>query len=87
MPPAPNLARRGMDEEETRSLIQDILEDFPRNEIQVICGDWNTRVGTLSPNIEDTIIPRRSADRMTCQRAPWLIEICELFGWHILNGI
>jgi hypothetical protein len=87
MPPAQNLARRCIDEEETRSLIQDIIEDFPRNETQVICGDWNTRVGTLSPNIEDTIIPRCSADRMTCQRAPWLIETCELYGWHILNGI
>jgi hypothetical protein len=32
MPPAPNLQRRGVDEEETRSLIQDILEAFPQNE-------------------------------------------------------
>jgi hypothetical protein len=87
MPPAQNLARRSINEEETRCLIQDILEDFPRSETQVICGDWNTRVGTLSPIIADTVIPRRSADRMTCQRAPWLIETCEVYGWHILNGI
>jgi hypothetical protein len=53
----------------------------------MICGDWNTRVGTLSPCINDHKIPRKSADRTTCTRAPWLIEICELYGWHILNGI
>ena len=31
MPPAPNLQRRGVDEDETRSLIQDILEAFLHN--------------------------------------------------------
>ena len=44
-------------------------------------------MGTLSPKIDDILLPRRSADRLTCNRAPWLIEICELYGWHILNGI
>jgi hypothetical protein len=32
MPPAQNLARRNINEDETRYLIQDILEDFPRSE-------------------------------------------------------
>jgi exonuclease III len=87
MPPAPNLQRRGVDEEETRILIQDIVEEFPRNEKQIICGDWNTRVGELSPNIDDTVLKRKSRDKMTNIRTPWLIELCEIYGWHILNGI
>jgi hypothetical protein len=60
MPPAPNLIRRGVEEEETRNSIQDIVEDFPRNDVQIVCGDWNTRVGTLSPNIDDTKKIRKS---------------------------
>ena len=44
-------------------------------------------MGELSPIIEDTAIPRRSRDKMTNNRAPWLIEVCELHGWHILNGL
>jgi hypothetical protein len=87
MPPAPNLARRGIEEEDTRQYIQDILEDIPRSETQIICGDWNARVGTLSPTIDDTKTIRKSQDRITCNRAPWLIEICELYGWNILNGM
>jgi hypothetical protein len=44
-------------------------------------------VGKLSPIIEDTALPRKSRDKMTNNRAPWLIEVCELHGWHILNGL
>ena len=32
MPPAPNHHRRGVAEDEARSLVQDILESFPHNE-------------------------------------------------------
>jgi Endonuclease-reverse transcriptase len=44
-------------------------------------------VGELSPKIDDTIVPRKSADRITNNRAPWLIEMCELYSLHILNGL
>jgi Endonuclease-reverse transcriptase len=44
-------------------------------------------VGELSPIIDDTAIPRRSRDKMTNNRAPWLIEVCEMHGLHILNGL
>jgi Endonuclease-reverse transcriptase len=76
-----------VDEEEARNLIQDILDEFPQNETQLVCGDWNTRVGELSPTIEDTTLQRRSRDKMTNNRAPWLIEVCEMHGWQILNGL
>jgi hypothetical protein len=33
MPQAPNLPRRGVKEEEARGLIQDILEEFPHQEM------------------------------------------------------
>jgi hypothetical protein len=43
-------------------------------------------VGELSPTIDDLQIPRKSEDKTTNSRAPWLIERCELQGWRILNG-
>jgi Endonuclease-reverse transcriptase len=52
----------------------------------VICGDWNARVGNLSPTINNVQVQRKSDDPTTNGRAPWLIERCELQGWKILNG-
>jgi hypothetical protein len=70
----------------TRSLIEDILGCFQHSTAQVICGDWNARVGNLSPTIDNIQIPRISEDTTTNGRAPWVIEWCELQGCNILNG-
>jgi hypothetical protein len=40
----------------------------------------------MSPNINDITIPRQSEDKTTNSRAPWLIQLCELQGWTIVNG-
>jgi Endonuclease-reverse transcriptase len=40
----------------------------------------------MSPNINDITIPRKSEDKTTNGRAPWLIQLCELQGWTIVNG-
>jgi hypothetical protein len=52
-----------------------------------MCGDWNTRIGNLHPKIGENDIHRVSLDPITSTRAPWLIALCEIQGWHILNGI
>jgi hypothetical protein len=52
----------------------------------VICGDWNARIGNMSPKINDISTKRQSEDIITNSRAPWVIELCELYGWRILNG-
>ena len=65
MPPVQNLQKKGIDEAVTRSLIEDIIGQFPQKTTTVMCGDWNTRVGELSPNIDDNTIPRKSVDKKT----------------------
>jgi hypothetical protein len=70
-----------------RSYIEDTLSHIPTQTGSVICGDWNTRVGELSPTIEDITIPRKSMDKHENSRATWVISTCEQWGWHILNGI
>lgn len=50
-------------------------------------GDLNTRVGKLSPTINDKQLPRTSVDNFVCPRAPWLLELCTSFDLHILNGL
>jgi hypothetical protein len=70
----------------TRSLIEDILGSFQNSMNHVICGDWNARIGNMSPKINDISTKRQSEDIITNSRAPWVIELCELYGWRILNG-
>jgi hypothetical protein len=52
-----------------------------------MCGDWNTRVGNLHPTIGEIDVHRVSLDPVISARAQWLIALCEIQGWHILNGI
>jgi hypothetical protein len=52
-----------------------------------MCGDWNTRVGTLHPQIGDNAIMRQSIDTVVGARAQWIIEMCEQKNWYILNGL
>jgi exonuclease III len=77
LPPAPNLSNRGIDEQVARSYVEDILGCILSQESKVICGDWNTRVGELSPTIDDIQIPRKSIGKIVNDRAPWLIEMCK----------
>jgi hypothetical protein len=42
-----------------------------------MCGDWNTRVGTLHPKIGENEIIRNSMDATMGTRAKWIIEMCE----------
>jgi hypothetical protein len=76
-----------VDEDIARSYTEDILGCIPGNSHSVVCGDFNARIGELSPTINDIAIPRCSVDKYTNARAKWLISICEQDNWHILNGI
>ncbi len=77
LPPIFNQQRRGIDETVTRSQIEDIVGGFPAQDTSVMCGDWNTRIANLAPDLEEGTTTRRSEDKQTNQRAQWLIDICE----------
>ena len=77
MPPATNLQTRGIDEENVKNDIEDIIGEIPPHARSVMCGDWNARVGTLHPNIGDSPIVRHSLDEIVGMRAQWVIEMCE----------
>jgi hypothetical protein len=52
-PRSESLQKRRVDETVTQSLIEDTLGSFQNSMAQVICGDWNARVGNLSPTINN----------------------------------
>jgi Endonuclease-reverse transcriptase len=81
------MLKRGTDEDVAHSFIEDVQRCIPQNTNSVVCGDWNARIGEMSPTVGDTTIPRKSLDKTTNARAQWVISICEQYGWHILNGI
>jgi hypothetical protein len=77
--PSPNHqpAKTRVDEAIARSLIEDTIGCFPSEDTTVMCGDWNTRIANLAPNLDDVSTARLSDDKQTNQRTPWLLEICE----------
>jgi hypothetical protein len=77
LPPVQNMQKRGTKEEEARSYIEDIMGSIPEGTRSCMCGDWNARLGELSPSIGETQIPRKSMDKKTNSRASWVIELCE----------
>ena len=87
LPPATNLQTRGIDEEAAKTDIEDIFGNIPPHARSVMCGDWNTRVGTLHPKFGETAITRLSEDETVGLRAKWIIDTCESHGWYILNGM
>ena len=87
MPPTSNLPTRGIKEEDVRTAIEDILGHIPPSTTATVCGDWNARVGNLSPTVGDTHMERVSEDTTVGDRAKWMVSMCEAKGWYILNGI
>ena len=71
------MQKRGMKEQEGRSYIEDVMGNIPEGTRSVMCGDWNARLGELSPSIGDIHIPRKSMDIKANSRASWVIELCE----------
>lgn len=81
------MKKRGVNEDTARGLVEDVTESIPMHTKSVVCGDWNARIGQLYPKIDETNIARKSLDDGVGPRAPWVIDICEIQGWYILNGI
>jgi len=76
MPPTPNLQKRSIDEENVRESIEDVLGCFPTQSTHIMCGDWNARVGDMSPTIHGITLQRKSDDHVVNSRAPWLLKMC-----------
>jgi hypothetical protein len=76
LPPAQNLTKRNIDEQVARSYVSDIFAAVPLKSRVIICGDFNTRVGDMAPSFSDEQVQRISADKVVCQRAHWLLELC-----------
>ena len=77
MPPVPNVQARGIDEEDVRADIEDILGHIPPHTRTTACGDWNARVGIMHPKIGESETSRVSDDKTVNARAKWVIDLCE----------
>lgn len=73
LPPSNSLTRRGLKEIDAREQVQSVLEAVSFHDMVVVAGDFNTRVGTLSPCIDGECIPRTTLDKYQCPRAAWLV--------------
>jgi hypothetical protein len=87
MPPVTNAQARGIDEEDVRADIEDILGNIPPHSRTTACGDWNARVGVMHPKFGESDSSRESEDHIVNARAKWVIDLCEEKSWFILNGL
>lgn len=86
MPPANSLARRGVTEDATCKMVEDVLGVMPSSQVQIICGDFNARLGTYAPKIGDIQLQRAGCDTVVCARAKWMLRACEVQQVHVLTG-
>jgi hypothetical protein len=87
MPPTRSLNKRNIPEDTARQDIEDIVATIPPQQRSIVCGDFNTRTGNLSPTIHDQPTTRLSIDHRSCPRAAWLISMCEMHNLYITNGL
>jgi hypothetical protein len=86
LPPTQCLAKRGIAEADARESLENILFEIPTSSRAVVCGDFNARIGTLSPDIDGVKLDRNTVDLVVCKRAQWFVHTCEILKMHILNG-
>lgn len=53
----------------------------------MVCGDFNARIGSRTPLLDNNHPPRTVIDTYVCPRASWFVKMCELNNLYILNGI
>ena len=61
MPPKGNLARRSHTEEGIREQAETVLGYIPADVPALLCGDFNARTSSLSPELDDPSTPPRSS--------------------------
>lgn len=79
IPPKTSLAKRHILEADATTLIELLLDTLQPQLTTFICGDFNTRTGTKIPDLECEHPPRDSVDSHVCQRAKWLLKLCETY--------
>lgn len=75
-----------MPETDACGLVDDILATIPQGADTIVGGDFNTRLGNGAPCIDGVRNERACVDMHVCTRAPWMLQLCELHGLHVLNG-
>lgn len=53
LPPASSLQKRNIDEDVARAHVHAILEQIPPQHTSLVCGDFNARIGSKAPTIND----------------------------------
>jgi Endonuclease-reverse transcriptase len=87
LPPTSSLTRRDITEDYATSKLENVLEHLQPQLLTFVCGDFNTRIGTLTPSLDIIHPPRTTCDMHVCPRAKWFLAFCNMFQLYILTGI
>lgn len=79
LPPTSSLAKRNITETDATTQLELMLEYIQPQLLTILCGDFNTRIGSQIPTLEIAHPPRTACDSHVCPRAKWLLQLCELF--------
>jgi exonuclease III len=79
LPPASSLAKRNITEAHATSKLEQALEHIQPQLLTILCGDFNTRSGTLIPTLDIAHPPRITCDTHVCPRAKWFLKLCNLY--------
>jgi Endonuclease/Exonuclease/phosphatase family len=73
LPPTSSLTRRGIAESLATSQLEEVLSGMQPQLLTMVCGDFNARVGSLTPLLDHEHPPRIVTDTHVCPRASWFI--------------
>jgi endonuclease/exonuclease/phosphatase family metal-dependent hydrolase len=79
LPPTSSLAKRDISEAHATAQLELVLERFQPQLLTILCGDFNTRLGTLTPTLDIAHPPRTTCDSVVCPRAKWFLTMCNLY--------
>jgi exonuclease III len=73
IPPTSSLARRDITEAQATAQVELVLEKIQPQHTTLICGDFNARIGTRTPLLNNDHPPRIANDTHICPRANWFV--------------
>jgi exonuclease III len=79
LPPTSSLAKRDITEAHATAQLEHALEGIQPQLLTILCGDFNARIGTLTPTIDTTHPARTTCDAHVCPRAKWLMYLCNMY--------